>query len=350
MRLAASVWGRGDTPGFVRAWRATANGLEGAAAGATDTLLILDELGQIEAREFAAAAYLLANGAGKSRAHRDGELRDLRTWRLMFLSSGEVSLEAKLIEERGRKPRAGQLVRMLDIPAERAFGVFDNAGPKGDAGALAKACSLAAATAYGTAGPEFVRRLIAAEVSGADVRALVGDFTAAHVPPGADGQVIRAADRLGLVAAAGELATKLGVTGWREGEAREASAWALKQWIEGRGGLEPAEVRQAIEQVRLYIGTYGEARFDNLDDPDARPVQIRAGWRKGQGEDRRWLFPPENWKVVCAGLDAASVARVLASRAALERGTDSYAKVEKIAGRSMRVYAVTPRIFDGGEG
>jgi hypothetical protein len=27
-----SVWGRGDTPGFVGAWRATTNGLEGAAA------------------------------------------------------------------------------------------------------------------------------------------------------------------------------------------------------------------------------------------------------------------------------------------------------------------------------
>jgi len=46
LRLAASVWGRGETPGFVRAWRATTNGLEGAAAGATDTVLILHELGQ----------------------------------------------------------------------------------------------------------------------------------------------------------------------------------------------------------------------------------------------------------------------------------------------------------------
>ncbi|WP_051134236.1 DUF927 domain-containing protein [Methylocystis sp. ATCC 49242] len=44
LQAAASVWGKGDAPGYVRAWRATANGLEGAAASATDTCLVLDEL------------------------------------------------------------------------------------------------------------------------------------------------------------------------------------------------------------------------------------------------------------------------------------------------------------------
>ena len=351
LRLAASVWGRGDTPGFVRTWRATANGLEGAAAGATDSALILDELGQVEAREFAAAAYMLANGAGKSRAHRDGALRDPRAWRLMFLSSGEVSLEAKLIEERGRNPRAGQLVRMLDTPAKRAFGVFDNAGPKGDAAALAKACSLAAVSAYGTAGPEFVRRLIAEGVQGDDVRTLVNDFIAANVPPGAEGQIDRAAQRFGLIAAAGELATEFGVTGWKPGEAREAATWAFAAWIEGRGGVEPAEVQQAIEAVRHFIETHGEARFHNLDGDEARPVSNRAGWRRGTGDEQRWLILPEVWKAeVCPGLDPTSVARVLSdpARGMLIKGSDCYSKVEKIAGTTKRVYVITPRIFDGG--
>ena len=64
LQAAASVWGRGGTPGFVRAWRATTNGLEGAAALASDTVLILDEMGVLEARDAAAAIYGLANGAG----------------------------------------------------------------------------------------------------------------------------------------------------------------------------------------------------------------------------------------------------------------------------------------------
>jgi hypothetical protein len=102
--------------------------------------------------------------------------------------------------------------------------------------------------------------------------------------------------------------------------------------------------------VRHFIEAHGEARFDNPDDPDARPVSNRAGWRKGSGEDRRWLFPPEVFKnEVCAGLDPKFVARALAARTMIERATDGFQPVRKIAGRPMRVYVVTPRIFDRGE-
>ena len=72
--------------------------------------------------------------------------------------------------------------------------------------------------------------------------------------------------------------------------------------------------------MRHFIEAHGEARFDSFDDPDARPVQNRAGWRKDAGEDRRWLILPEVWKSdVCAGLDAKYVARVLADRGMLAK-------------------------------
>jgi len=77
----------------------------------------------------------------------------------------------------------------------------------------------------------------------------------------ADGQIDRAAERLGLIAAAGELATLLGVTLWREGEARAVAAWALARWIDDRGGTEPTEVRQASEQVRFRKTLFGWARL-----------------------------------------------------------------------------------------
>src|SRR5208283_6016585 len=172
-------------------------------------------------------------------------LREPKSWRVMVLSTGETTVEAKLSEERGRRPRAGQLVRMLDIPAEREFGVFDHPGSDHDAGKLAKSFKQAAMSAYGSAGPEFVRRLIEQQATGGFVRALIGDFVAVNVATGADGQIDRAAQRLGLIAAAGELATSLGVTPWQEGEAKAAAVWTLEQWIRQRGGTEPAEARQA---------------------------------------------------------------------------------------------------------
>jgi putative DNA primase/helicase len=348
LHAAASVWGPG---GFVLTWRATANGLEGAAAGATDTALILDELGQVDPREAQAAFYTLANGGGKARAARDGVLRQPKTWRVMILSSGEIPVGAKLAEDRGRRARAGQLVRVLDVPAERLHGVFDHGGWASDAGVLAKEFRRAAATAYGTAGPEFVRRLIAEHDIAMTVRTMVSDFVTAEAPRGSSGQIDRAAQRFGLIAVAGELATALGVTPWREGEARAAAAWAFREWIAGRGGTEPAEMRQAVEQVRLFIEQHGAARFDRCEGSVSHPVHNRAGWRKGEGEECEWLIPSEIWKnEVCAGLDPALVARTLAERGMLRKVGDGWQCVRKIEGANRRVYVVTARILDGGDG
>jgi len=90
LQIAASVWGRGAQPGYLRAWRATANGLEGAAALACDTCLVLDELGVVDARDAASGIYSLGNGAGKSRAGRSGDYREPKSWRIFLISSGEL--------------------------------------------------------------------------------------------------------------------------------------------------------------------------------------------------------------------------------------------------------------------
>jgi Domain of unknown function (DUF927) len=121
VEAAASVWGKGAIPGFVRPWRTTANALEGAAAIHSDTLLVLDELGMIDPREAAAAAYQLAAGSGKGRSARDGSLRTSLTWRTMVISTGEVRLSDKLVEGKQRA-RAGQQVRLVDIPADAGAG------------------------------------------------------------------------------------------------------------------------------------------------------------------------------------------------------------------------------------
>ena len=178
---------------------------------------------------------------------------------------------------------------------------------------------------------------------------MVADFMAMTGPARSDGQIDRAAQRLGLIATAGELATAMGLVPWQPREAWNAAAWALAQWIDGRGGTEPAEVRQAIEQVRLFIEQHGESRFEPLDDTDARPVNNRAGWRKGSGSGREWMGPPEVWKSeICAGLDSTMVARVLSGRGMLLRAADGFQPVRKIEGANKRVYILTASIFDGG--
>jgi uncharacterized protein (DUF927 family) len=352
---AASVWGKGSSPGYVRSWRATANALEAAAAISSDTILVLDELGVVEAREAAAAIYQLASGSGKQRAGRDGRLRPPLTWSVLVLSTGEMPMSSKINEDRnGRRAQAGQAVRLLDIPADagKGFGVFDNAGPDNDAARLSDTIKKASRTWYGTAGPAFVRRLVAEDSNEAarHIAAAVEAFVDTTVVAAADGQVRRAAKRLGLIGVAGEMAAGWGIVPWAPGDAFAAAAAALTSWVDGRGGTEGAEVREAISRVRLFIERHGDSRFEPVDkSDDFRPVLNRAGWRKGSGSERLWLIPAETWRMeVCFGFDPSLAAQILAERGMLVRGADCFTRVHKIGGRPQRAYTITTAILDGG--
>lgn len=363
---AASVWGKGsDKNGYIRSWSSTANGLEGAAASASDTCLPLDELGVAEAREVGPSIYRLANGVGKGRANRDGSARTPKSWRMQLLSSSEVSVDTKIEEERGRKVRAGQSVRLLDIPADRGlgFGVFDSAGGfidatgKPHAGKLADAIKEAAGSAYGTAGPAFVRALLIRDQ--AQLAALVKDrmakFVEKVVPKGAAEQVGRAAKRFALAAVAGELATAFGITPWKQGDARQAAMEAFEAWLTKRGGAGSYEERQAVEQVRRMIALHGESRFETLSDVESNTgvdgkVHNRLGWRKGEGAEREWWITAEVWKSeFCDGQDPVFVAKTLAANGMLRRQDQkNFASVRKVGGQNVRVYVLTAAVL--GEG
>ena len=347
-QAAASVWGKGDSPGFVRPWRSTANALEAAAALHTDTMFILDELGAVEAKEAAMAIYSLTSGTGKGRSGRDGSLRQSLRWRTMVLSTGELRLTDKL-EENRQRARAGQQVRLVDIPADagRGFGAFDNGGADANAKMLADQIKIAAQTSYGTAGPEFVRRLIVDGIdkNPDDIRAIMDAFSGRCVSLGADGQVLRVVDRFALVAAAGELACDLEIVPWQKGDALKAAYRCFTDWLDSRGGAEAGEVQAAISQVRLFIENHGDSRFEPIGTQD-RPVNNRAGWRKGDGSEREWLIPSETWKSeVAVGHDPQLVARVLAERGMLKRANDGFQRVERIQNITQRVYVVTARIL-----
>jgi uncharacterized protein (DUF927 family) len=354
LKVAASVWGRGASdPGFVRSWRATANAQEATAAIVTDTLLCLDEIGVAEGRDAAAAVYQLTSGVGKGRSARDGSIRAPMTWRVLTLSTGELPMAAKIAEDKQRRAYAGQAVRLLDVPADadRGYGVFDNSGPDGDPARLAEALQQASLAAYGEAGPAFVQALVdlGAEQGRRLISEIIESFVAEYAPARGDGQIRRAATRLGLIAAAGELAISFGIMPWQEGEAEAAASRALSDWISSRGGTEPAEDQEAIAQVRRFFEAHGESRFESVDGTEIRPVPNRAGWRRGHGAGRVWLVLPEMWRSeVCAGLDPVATARILAERGMLKRDKGKFQRPERTPAGQLRVYVVTAAVFDGG--
>ena len=82
IEASCSIWGG---PNYRRSWRATANGMEGAAALFNDCLLALDEISECDPKEVGAIVYALGNGRGKQRASRTGSARGVVRWRCFVL-------------------------------------------------------------------------------------------------------------------------------------------------------------------------------------------------------------------------------------------------------------------------
>ena len=351
LSVAASVWGRGDERGFIRTWRGTGNGIEATATQNSDTFLALDEIGVASGREVGNVVYSIAGGVGKQRANRDGSAKVPNTWRIFILSTGEISITDK-VREGGERARAGQEVRILDIPADagKDRGVFDEGDNPEQ---LARRLKEAAVTYYGTAGPAFVKAIIAKVDDVAIIAKETRDYfrgTVAGDRP--SGQVLRAANRLGLIAAAGELAIQLRILPWPKGSVFDAAVEAFKAWHDDRGN-DPAEVRAAIEQIRSLLERHGDSRFDppNLDS-SARPVTDRLGYVHGEGADRQWFVLPQTWHdKFCEGFDAKATARALVERKLLLPGDGNKAsRPVRINGQTTRAYVLPAAAWIEGGG
>lgn len=118
---AASVWGHPDR--FAKKWRTTNNGIEGLCLSRNDSVLILDDLGQADAKECGPAAYLIANGQGKARMHKEGWNRPLSTWKTLLLSSGEIDLSQHMAEA-GKTARGGKSPDCRASPPTLAQGIM----------------------------------------------------------------------------------------------------------------------------------------------------------------------------------------------------------------------------------
>ena len=364
--------GRADASGQIRTWRATSNGMEGVAAETCDALLPLDEIGMVDPREAGEIVYSLANESGKARATRDGSARVRRTWRTVFLSTGEVPLSVKM-GERGAAPMAGQDVRLANIPADAGagLGVFQNLHGMKDAATLAVHLRVTTRSYYGTAARAFLGKLAherATDPKGLTeaIETMRRDFLDKRLPAGADGQVVSVARRFSLFAAAGELARMFGVLPWPKGEAMAAAAAGLTAWIKARGGTGAAEDAQAIATVRRFLEQHEESRFSLLlpagqtekqagedETRIGRPTVNRVGYRR-ETKTGRWEFLifPEVWKSeICKGLDWLRVAEALHAARFIDKGDGkNWAKKHRIQGQGpTRFYTVTGAILQGDE-
>lgn len=358
LRVAASVFG---PPGYMQRWRTTDNALEVIAAQYCDQLLILDELGQVDPRQAGEIAYMLANEQSKARSTRSGQARQRLTWRLLFLSAGEISL-AQHMADGGKRSKAGQETRLADIPADAGceLGIFEELHGHPDGADLSRTLCKRAEELHGVVGRRWIEWLVKEyDATKQRLRELARQILAQWLPSDAGGQVHRVGGRFAIVAAAGELATGQGLTGWRSHEATEAAKRCFDAWLIDRGGAGNIEQRQMVEQVRGFIAQHGESRFTDLNGEHPMPVRDRVGFKErvkdptsGEwiGTTYYFLLDPFR-KEVSAGHDHLAVLKALKQSGFLKttagRPYDFNKRIPELG--KVNLYRISGRILAAGD-
>lgn len=340
--MASSCWSDAK---FMRTWRATANGIEGAAALVNDNTLILDEISEADPRDVGEIVYSVGNGTGKSRANRDGNSRPVKNWRVILLSSGERTLSTTMAEG-GKRTKAGQEVRLLDIPCKREYGLFDTLHGFQSGRELADALKANATLHHGHAGPLFVEKLIADTRNYVEALEQIAKQPEFQAKTGIEG---RAAKTFALIALAGELAIEWNIVPWSPGEAIDAAGLAFKLWRQSRGEGK-TETQQILERILDFISQYGDSCFSELNNPsDSTYVRERAGWwRKDTNSDQRvYLFTSAGLQKAASGFDLIRISQALEdSDWLVKRDTDKRSKKIRVGGRLENLYVVLPRDLD----
>ena len=382
--IAASVWGgnaSNGAKGYIRTCRATGNGLEAIGIAHCDTLLVLDELGEIDANDVGHIAYMLANGQTKLRANRQGgSARESIQFRVLFLTTGEVGLQEKNTEA-GRDTKAGQEVRWIKVPSDAggSHGLLEELHDAPSAGAFIEELKEGTAQNYGTAAPAFLTRLTDELHKNPEFPSQIRDRAQKLLdtwlkPYGdAGGQVRSLGFRFALVAVAGELATEWQITWWKPGDAAWGVGKCFQAALAERGTLGAREAEQAVAKMRGYLLQHGDARFvkwvdkrrddaaqfeeDDAPDKSRMLTQNRAGWkrwtRRVAGRSL-WIYylTAEAMNEALRGLNYRDSLATLVARGFIVSSPDGKTSrsMTPPGEPKVRLYEIHPSIFDTSEG
>lgn len=321
LKVAGSVCGgSGHSSGYLRQWRATDNALESIAAKHNDILLVLDELGQADGKSIGKSIYMIGNGETKSRLTQDAEEKGTRRFKTVVLSSGEITVQDKVGEDKGATIKAGQAVRIIDIDISAIsdngiFSFVPDDSMLTDLG-LEIAPDLPDRTKlsmfsdylkqqstkyYGTAIRKFLDVLINNyDENIIELQKIHQNYAKQICPADATGQVIRVIRNFALVATAGEFAIEHGILPWSKGEVEKAVRFVLDHWLKQRNGANSLELTQAIERLKeviqqdtLHFKTLYKREYPYQNEDIERATREPIGYKK-LSEKGTWIYFIEN--------------------------------------------------------
>ncbi|MGC6324218.1 DUF927 domain-containing protein [Pasteurella multocida] len=318
--IASSIYGHPDE--IRLSWLTTPLGISNEAQARNDGFMPLDEIGQSTNRKHVGdIAYSLFNGVGKIQGAKEGGNRDLARWRTVAFSTGEIDLETYLTNV-GIKTNVGQLVRLLNIPLQRATQFHHHKDGKAHADHLNQASKLH----YGVVGREWIKHLIDLHHNNAIeplYRAIL-ENRLNTLPNDCHSQVKRVMSRFSIL----EITLKLSLdfTRWDVGECENAITKAFNEWV-NIFGYHSREELQVIEQVNGWLLANAEGRFIRYPiDPTQREVNNIAGFRvipdsKSDEQEYFYLYPMAFDEAI-KGHPKKQACQILAEKGMLKRGKE----------------------------
>ncbi len=348
--VGCSVWGKPSK--YHKTWKSTGNALEHTAYMHNDGFLALDEIGEVtNPKELGNIVYMLANGKGKGRMTKQITAKPSYDWKVIFLSTGEKSLK-EIMQESGQKTKLGQEIRLIDIDISHSeHGLFDQVDFAESAAKQSRLLVERSNQSYGVAGMEWLKYLTSDKESTTNqAKQLLEQYNLELVASHSQGHIVRVANAFALIAAAGEIATQAGITGWKSGTAFNAVKTVFNDWVNNFEYVGDYESREYILHVKAFFEANESSRFESITpDPDhIEKIINRVGYWKIENGEKLFLVLPEQFKnEVCKSLDSRKVAKALLIQELLEHDTGKNTKTVRLPSRSkaIRVYAVKDAIF-----
>ena len=353
--VANSIWA---SPNWKNTWRSTDNALEGLCCSHNDAFMALDELGQATSEVVGKSSYMIANETAKLRANRHGDMTEVKKWRTLFVSTGEESVEQK-IKEFSNKVKAGQLIRVLDIPVAFEDSVEGEDGNRAFYHDLHEFSSL----------DTFSKNLYAQinHYYGTPIRAFLGRYIDQRTPDSlkelkeeyrlcqelleghcrknhgeVESQTSRAISRFALVLLASKKAMEFGLLPMRyeHEEEKNQPLFAVTKvfdlWMKGRGGSGGIEEKQILKKLSVFFSQHGQTNkfidFDTRQEDIPNNTSGVHGYRKITGEEEGeksmcWYITPNMMEEICANLNEnyRSVRKVLRDHGMLQLGSTDQA-------------------------
>jgi uncharacterized protein (DUF927 family) len=334
----------GHPKNYEKKWRATTNGLEGFCVAHHDSILALDELGESNAKAAAEAAYFITGGKSKGRMTKEGKLRSQESWNVLIVSTGEVELSTH-ISAGGKDIKAGQAVRIVDIPADvkGGYGCFETKHGYSDGKSYADALNENIRKYYGTAGREFLSRLIENGLeSSREFLIKECDAFVANNSNGLSNQTLRVASRFGHILASLKYARLLGIFAdiLSDDDLEDSVKKMFEDWLGQRGGGGNLEPKQIVDHFVESLERYRESKFCRFHPTDKEPLARSDVW--GWRDKNRFYIQSGGFKALCKekGWSTQKVGTVLENAGLLilnHKQERSYAEHIPSEGKSHRV-------------